>query len=216
VSIAAICDTIAMAKHHEQKTGHLAQLLQHQLDQNIHTAIQLPAHKPLDSLLRFVIAYIDHVPEFLQATAAITENAGIHSFAQPYLQLAADFFLKPPEMVSGHIGLDELMDEAYLAHRLMEEVNDRFMLRAGIPLVPMDMTLSNLLIHSLIGEPFANQLDNAVHLMVQQTRPSEAVYDSPAFKSYVTVHQNNNWEQEYQHWPCLIDQLAIELRFNAS
>lgn len=214
MNIQAMHETIIMAKHHEEKTGHLAKLLEQHLQSDIHIAIKLPKDDPIKGLLEFVIAYIEHVPSFIEATRAITNSAKIHEYAEPFLQLAEDFFLKPPEIVAGHVGLDELMDEAYLAHRLMEEVNDRFMLRSSIPLIPMDMTLSNLIIHNLIGEQFANELDEAVEQIVQRTMLKEHVYETAEFKTYVALHKNNQWEQEYHHWPCLMDQLSINLQFS--
>lgn len=214
MNIETMHQTIAMAKRHEQKTGLLAQRLEQHLASNIHIAIQLPKQNPVKSLLDFVIAYIERVPSFLEAANAITRSANIDQYAEPFLQLAEDFFLKPPEVIAGHIGLDELMAEAYLAHRLMEEVNDRFMLRTSIPLIPMDMTFSNLIIHNLLGEQFANQLDSAIERIVQNAMLKEHVYESREFQSYVARHKNNQWQHEYQHWPCLMDQLAINLQFS--
>lgn len=211
----AIRDTIALAKLHENQHGHLASLLAQQVQHNIHIAIQLPEQDTTESLLDFVIAYIDHVPDFIDAARAIVQEANIQDFAEPFLKLAEDYFLKPPEIVSGHIGLDELMDEAYLAHRLIEEVNDRFMVHTSIPLVPMDMTMSNLIIHSLIGEPFANELDEAVHYTVERAMMKQHVYNTPAFKAYIEQHKNNDWRREEEHWPCLTDKLSINLQFAA-
>lgn len=211
VSTTAILNTIELAKQHEQKTQHLQALLEQQLDR-VHMAIQLPQTDSIGSLLLFTIAYIEQVPSFLDAARAITRDAGIEAYAAPCLKLAEDFFLKPPEIVCGHIGLDELMDEAYLAHRLMEEVNDRFMARAGIPLIPMDTTLSNLVIHSLIGEPFSNELDEAVHYAVERVMSNDTIYNSAAFKDYVTTHSNDHWKHQLDEWPCLMDQLSINLK----
>lgn len=216
MTIQAIHDTIDMAKAHENKTGHLSKLLAEHLDSTVHLAIKLPEQKPLESLLTFVITYIEHVPQFLEAARAITQEAHIAEHAEPYFQVAEDFFLKPPEIVAGHIGLDELMDEAYLAHRLIEEVNDQFMVHAGIPLIPMDMTLSNLIVHSLIGEPFANELDEAVEYTVQRSALNAKAYQTKAFKAYVLKHKDNHWEDEQQHWPCLMDNLPINLQFSNS
>ncbi len=55
--------------------------------------------------------------------------------------------------------LAELLDEAYLAHRLVEELNDRYIACFAEPLLTLDTTRANLLAHQLIGESFANQLD---------------------------------------------------------
>lgn len=213
MSTAAIRDTIRLAKLHEQQNGHLAKLMEHHVKTNVHVAIQLPEDNPAAALVDFVIAYIENVPSFIDAVRDITQKAKIQDYAEAYLKLAEDYFLKPPEIVAGHIGLENLMDEAYLAHRLMEEVNDRFMVRSSIPLVPMDMTMSNLIIHSIIGEPFANELDEAVHYTVERTMMKEHVYESEAFKTYVENHKNNQWTSILENWPCLTDELAINLQF---
>lgn len=207
LSIQAIYETIAMAKAHEQRTGHLAKLIGVKVENKINLAIKLPAQNPEQYLLDFVVAYIEHVPQFLEAARAITRQAKIAEFTELYFQVAEDFFLKPPEIVAGHVGLDELMDEAYLAHRLMEEVNDRFRVKTGIPLVPMDMTMSNLIIHCLIGEPFANELDEAVDYTVQKAMLNDHIYQSRAFAVYAEQHQGDHWEVERKDWPCLTENL---------
>ena len=209
----AIRDTIALAKLHEQQTSHMAKLLEKHVKNDIHFTIQLPEQGATESLVDFIIAYIEHVPSFIDAARAITSEANIQEYTEPFFKLAEDYFLKPPEIVAGHVGLDELMDEAYLAHRLIEEVNDRFMIRTSIPLVPMDMTMSNLIVHSIIGEPFSNELDEAVHYTVERTMLKEQVYETPEFKAYVEKHKDNDWEKEQQHWPCLTDELSINLQF---
>lgn len=210
----AIQETIELAKTHEAKTHHLACILDRVIGSGVHIAIKLPEENPTQTLLDFVIAYIEHVPSFLEAARDITENANLQPLTTPILALAENYFIKPPEIVSGHVGLDELMDEAYLAHRLMEEVNDRLMMRTGVPLLPMDMTMSNIVIHSLIGEPFANELDDAVHYAVDLLMAKENVFHNEAFEKYIESHKGNRWSQELERWPCLMDELAIDLQFN--
>jgi hypothetical protein len=213
VTTAAIRDTIEMAKLHEQKSRCLANLFQQYIKNRVHIAIQLPREGAVESLVDFAISYIEHVPSLLDAIRAITLEANIEDYAEPFLRLAEEFFLKPPEIIANHIGLEELMDEAYLAHRLMEEMNDRFMIRASIPLAPFNMTMSNLIVHSLIGEPYANELDEAVHYTVGRAMLKEYVYESNEFKAYIAQHKNNRWEHEELHWPCLTDELSINLQF---
>ena len=170
-----IRQAIIAAKQHEQSTAQLAGMLKARVD-GLHHAIQLPAENIVPVLLNFVIRYIDHVPEFVDAVDAITERAGLSEHIEPVMMIAREFFAQPPELLAGHEGMDALMDESYLAHRLIEEVNDRFMANTGSHLIPMDMTRSNLIIHHLIGEPFANQLDQAVHLIVNHLEYYEDVF----------------------------------------
>ncbi len=214
MSITAIHEMIKRAKDHEQKHKNLAQLLEQHIENNEYSGIKLPDDDATTGLVRFVTAYIEHVPKFIEATHNITSSAGILMHASPFIELAEAYFLKPPSIVAGHVGLDELMYEAYLAHRLMEEVNDRFMVRTSVPLIPMDMTKSNLIIHTLIGEPFANELDEAVHYTTERAMIREHVYSSEAFLAYVDQHVDNHWENEIKHWPCLIDHLSVNIQIS--
>ena len=82
----------------------------------------------------------------------------------------------------------------------------------NMPLVPMDMTRSNLIIHHLIGEPFANQLDSAVHLIVDELQQKDLVFVPEACRE----DRSNRWASDLQRWPCLIDNLSVNLLFNGS
>jgi hypothetical protein len=211
VDIPAIRTTIELAKRHESSTGHLRDSLTQQLPK-LHTAIQLPRPEPVAVLLEFIIAYIEHVPNCLEAAAAITREAQIESQTWPLLQLAQDYFLKPSELTDSRIGLGELLDEAYLAHRLLEEINDHYRLEAGIPLLPVDMTVANLIGHHLIGEPFANELDEAVHFSVEQLLHRHPPTNGSAFEEFVLAHRDHGWEKERLRWPCLTRQLDADLQ----
>lgn len=209
--VIAIHEMIKRAKAHEKQHHNLATLLKQHVEARDYSPILLPKEDAIESLVKFVTAYIEHVPKFIEATQSIISSAGISTHTEPFIELAEAYFLKPPSIVEGHFGLDELMYEAYLAHRLMEEVNDRFMVRTSVPLIPMDMTKSNLIIHTLIGEPFANELDEAVYYTTEQAMAREHVYDSDAFKAYVKKHIDNQWDREINHWPCLVDQLSVDI-----
>lgn len=211
MDIPAIRATIALAKRHELSTGRLQRLLTGQLH-TLHMAIRLPAEQPVRALLAFVISYIDHVPDCLEAAADITRAAHLEQQTWPLLQLAEDYFLKPSELTGSRAGLAELMDEAYLAHRLLEEINDHYQVQAGIPLVPVDMTIANLIGHHLIGEPFANELDEAVHFSVEQLLNRHPLQGGPAFRDYVDAHRGDRWEQERSRWPNLAKDIAVDLQ----
>jgi hypothetical protein len=205
-----IRDSIALAVDNEQQTRHLEKVLCLQIDK-LHSAIKLPTDNTVEALLDFVIKYIQNVPDMLDAVHDVTNKSGIGQDVQPFLALAEEYFLKPPEIISGHTGLDELMDEAYLTHRLIEEINDRYVPRTGIPLIPIDMTCSNLIIHHLIGEPFANELDDAVHITAESLVTKETYLESSEFKTYIEERKKSGWTDFKEKWPCLTDDLAIDL-----
>jgi len=210
-----IRQTIARAKAHEQSTSLLASRFDQNLTQ-LHDAIDIPNTNKVATLMNFVIHYVEHVPDFIEAVSNITNDAGIYKSSDQIISIAKDYFINPPSSVSEHkhSGLIGLMDEAYLAHRFMEEINDRFIGQLGIPLAPMDMTRSNIIIHHLIGEPFANELDEAVRCSVESLMAEGGgAFKSEAFLSYAKEHKNRGWSKELEQWPCLATDLSITLRF---
>lgn len=208
-NLTQIREMIRQAKRFEAAHRQLHILLAQQLD-SLHRCIELPQQQPLASLTHFVERYIEHAPDFLEAVHDITERSGIGDYARPLLNVAEHFFLQPPEAIGRSFGLSALLDEAYLAHRLMEEINDRFMSRCGVPLVPMDMTRSNLIAHYLIGESFANELDLLVDQAVEHLVEHDKLFDSSALSEYIADHQRFGWK-EVDEWPCLVDDLDISL-----
>ena len=205
----ALREQIQRALAHETSSGDLARQLESQLDR-LHPTIQLPASDARGVLARFVAAYVEQVPDVLDAAHAVAREAGIEARVKPVLKLAEQFFLSPPSILEGHQGLDALLDEAYLAHRLVEEVNDRYITHLGQPLIPLDTTVANVIAHQLIGEPFANQLDEAVHHAVDELL-DEQVFQQDSVQEYRTRLSNPQTVAAWQNWPCLSRQLGVEL-----
>ncbi|TQV70708.1 hypothetical protein FKG94_20470 [Exilibacterium tricleocarpae] len=211
--LTTIRNAIALARQQEKTSGRLAKSLRHAVA-SMHNAIELPKQDAVEALVQFVESYIEHVPVFIEAITDLTREAGIYAYAQTLLDIAADFFIQPPNLIAEHTELGAMLDEAYLAHRLMEEVNDRFIGRCGIPLAPMDMTRSNIIVHYLIGEPFANELDHVVQYSVEVLMNKEKVFEDKAFRAYVDIHQSRGWSEELARWPCLAKDLSINLSFS--
>lgn len=161
--------------------------------------------------MEFVTHYIEHVPDFLEALTDLTKSGGVYDYAKTFLEIAEDYFFAPPGLVDGRDGLLGLIDEAYLAHRLIEEVNDRVMMASGMPLAPMDMTLSNIIVHDLLGDEFANQLDLAVHYSIESLFESDNFFRNADFTNYLEHQNSENWQGAIEKWPCLADDSAIRL-----
>jgi hypothetical protein len=178
----------------------------------LHSSILLPNDQDVKSLVDFVDRYISHVPDFIEAIQTITQEAKIEKDVQPILTVASNYFLSPPDLIKESSHLLALLDESYLAHRLLEEINDRFMAKTGIPLTPMDNTMANLIAHELIGEPFANLLDQAV-LFSAELLLNENKMESESIRDYIETHKNHGWSDEIKRWPCLADKLAIRFEF---
>ena len=209
MNTAALRQLIQRAHQHEASTGQLARQLDAQLER-LHPSIRLPVEDAQGVLERFVSAYIDQVPELLDAADAVACEVGITAQIKPVLKIAEEYFLQPQALLNGHDGLDGLLDEAYLAHRLIEEMNDRYIRQFGQALIPMDTTVANLIAHQLIGETFANQLDDAVHLTVEgMLNPSH--FDPQLLQAYREQLDDPQVVAAWQSWPCLSRHLGVEL-----
>lgn len=208
MNTAALREQIKSAHQHEAETGRLAGLLAKQLP-HLHRAIHLDGDAE-GVLVRFVSAYIEQVPDLLDAANEVAREAGIESQIKPVLKIAEAYFVNPPSQLAGHEGLDCLLDEAYLAHRLVEEVNDLYIKHLGQPLIPVDTTVASLIAHQLIGETFANELDEVVHHSVDNMLNDEsfAVESVDAYREKLTSPATGEaWKQ----WPCLSRQLSVGL-----
>lgn len=212
MNTAAIREQILRAQQHEAETGLLARQLEAKLP-HLHAAIQLPENDKSKVMTRFVSAYIDQVPDVLEAAHEVARDAGIESQIKPVLKIAEHFFLQPPALMDGHVGLESLLDEAYLAHRLVEEVNDLYIKHFKQPLIPVDTTVANLIAHQLIGEAFANQLDEVVHHAVDEMLDDDsfALESVEAYRDRLTSPETG---AAWRRWPCLSKQLGVGLELD--
>ena len=189
VNAEAIEQLVTAANNHEEETQALLLKLEKDVA-DLPSAISLPDEQPAIALREFVVEYINHVPSFIAAVAFAARDAGINEYVEPFLEVAKNFFLEPVNKDSTEGSLEELMQQAYLSHRLIEEVNDQYIVRAGIPLIPMEMTKANIIVHQLVGETLANSLDEVVESVVHRRRigvlesgPEDPVDDTSAERS---------------------------------
>ncbi|HGM5550639.1 hypothetical protein [Pseudomonas sp. JQ36] len=212
MNTAALREQIQKAQKHEKETGLLTRQLESKLP-HLHPAIQLPEADANGVLTRFVAAYIDEVPDLLDAANEVAKEAGIESQIKPVLKIAEQYFLQPPAIMSGHVGLDSLLDEAYLAHRFVEEVNDLYIKHLGQPLIPLDMTVANLIAHQLIGEEFANQLDEAVHHAIDEMLNDES-FALESVEAYRDKLSSPDTGAAWKRWPCMGRRLGVGLELD--
>ncbi len=194
----------------EQETGQLHQILQQRLD-TVERIVQLPEVEALERLYEFVVRYIQQVPQMLEDLHQGAVEAGLLNYVSPILEVVEGFFMAPPKELDKESGLAALMDEAFLAHRLFEEVNDTYIMRVGQPMIPFDMTMSNVIVHSLIGEPFANELEQVVMVAAKGIFGEEKAYEgNDQFLAFMDKKDNDNLIQIAQRWPCMSTQMGLD------
>ncbi|OCR23566.1 hypothetical protein AFK24_18670 [Pseudomonas syringae] len=214
MNTAALREQIQNAHQHEATTGQLLRQLEIQLP-HLHPAIHLPEVDAKGVLNRFVTAYIDLVPDLLDAAHGVSIEAGIEGQIKPVLKIAEHFFTAPPAIMQGHDGLDSLLDEAYLAHRLVEEVNDLYIKHFGQPLIPSNTTVASVIAHQLIGETFANQLDEAVHHALDEMLDEDS-FALDSVEAYRERLSSPDTEAAWKRWPSLSRQLGVGLELERS
>lgn len=176
MTTAGIKDSINAALEHEQRSGDFRRQLTHRLP-DLKKKLVLPEDSPLDTLMSFVISYAESVPGSLNLVTAVSKRLGFYDYAAPFLNMAEDYFLRPPELLPGGGGLEALLDEAFLAHRLLEEVNDHHIRHLQRPLLPLDMTEANLIVHYLLGDQLATRLEHLVQFTASHLLEREHVWD---------------------------------------
>lgn len=172
----AIRATIDLALQRERATQQLQARVEQRLPE-LHRKLVLPQAQPVAALMAFIRDYIESVPGCLQLVTAVSKRLGFYEYAAPFLHLAEDYFLQPPSQLPQDGGLEALLDEAFLAHRLLEEVNDHHIKHLQRPLLPVDMTEANIIVHHLLGDDFATQLEQLVQFTAGQLLHREHVWD---------------------------------------
>ena len=176
MAIPGIKHTIATALQNERRTALLAGRLERELPA-LRKKLVLPEDEPVAALMSFVSNYVESVPGCLSLVAAVSKRLGFYDYTAPFLNMAEDFFLQPPDELPGDGGLEALLDESFLAHRLLEEVNDHHIRHLQRPLLPVDMTEANIIVYHLLGDELAMRMEQLVQYAAQQLLTREYVWE---------------------------------------
>lgn len=198
---------ISAACAQEQHTPLLRQSFEEKLSR-LRRELLLPEQSAAEALVDFVEQYIAYIPEFIETLAQRADDLTLGDSVAPFLHMAEDFFLAPPQELEADTGLEPLLDEAFLAQRLIEEVNDRYIALHRTPLLPVDMTRANIIVHHLIGDQLANRLnalvEHSVNLLIDRDR---------LFQRFDTsLDTNTSLLPLWQGLPCLSRNASIDLR----
>lgn len=198
----AVLDIIDTARRREARSGDFLRHLQLRA-RILPACISFNSRAPANCLFQFSVEYIETAPRLIQAVDACAHDAGHEGLFTPFLDAATRFFTNPSVLLSRYIGLDGLLISAYLCHRLMEDMYDNNHSFRSSQLVDMEVTRANLLVHQLIGEPFANELDDAVAITVRQIAGSPDYYDLN-LDPFVAQANNAAWDSMRQFWEDLL------------
>jgi len=142
----------------EEETGRLAHtILRAAKARGMHLS-----EAELNNLFVFTYQYIEHVPALLEQMSAVAKKQEIQTQVEPLLSAAEKYFISPSDVMPDRLGLLGLLDDAYVAHRLIQSISDLYEQQTGFSILSVDMTGVNRMIRELIGEPHASLLDAGV------------------------------------------------------
>ena len=199
-----IKDTLA----EESQTGHFAHFIAE--SQHIGETFQLDNVTP-DRMLAFVIDYVSCLPEYLDALKTTSEEVKATEFVEPLYKMIIAYLTSPPDFIVKLGGLHALLAKAYLAHRMIEEINDQIHQHAETQLLPLENSTTNLMAYSLLGLETSDPLDHLV-LMAMETTETEkdCLYDEEVRKALLIIHRDN-WQTHRQRWPAIDNTFSISL-----
>ena len=180
---------------------------------NLHHSISLREDDGTVALASFIERYVELVPDFITAFEDFLCAADISGEIAQQVITAREFLDAPIEIVSTEEGLEANMYQAYLAHRLLEELNDALNVSYSCPIIPVDMTRSNLIVHHIIGEPFANQIDSAIQLLNEKL--VTAIAQDASLEKKITSYLATLGNDPVTRYPCLTESSNIRLLFKS-
>ena len=149
---------IKRAFDHEKRTGNVAKLLANHLAR---MGVSMTAQRQAECL-SFVKAYIQETPDIMDTAFRSAKQAGAMDSMRPIFDAAVNYWAEPYDLIPDNLGLIGLTDDAYLTRLFIETISNLHQQRAGHPLLSVDLGPANRVMHGLIGEPTATQLDAIV------------------------------------------------------
>lgn len=166
--------------------------------------VDIPHEQGDHYVMQFVTRYIQATPALIVQWQQAAQKRGLTHVAWPIVQLCRDCFTLSSPSLDHRAGFAGLLCQTYLVQRLLEEVNDRITQRSGRPLIESDSSLANVLVHHVLGESFANELDawveNTVVRWHTQQNKGECWIERHALRNLVRI-----WPQ----WPCSSRQYGL-------
>jgi hypothetical protein len=149
-------------------------------------------------------------PRLIECVEACAAEAGNSALFAPFIKAAIGYFTQPSVLLVSYDGLGGLLIRAYLCHRLMEEMCENNRSTRASELVDVEATRANLLAHQLIGEPFANELDQSITVTVLQIAGTPDYYELN-LDPFVEQTRNDAWDWMKQYWDNLLERNHIRL-----
>lgn len=203
---------IDQAKQQETLSGQFRRHIEARLTE-LPPIVAIRHRDPQECLLRFAVEYIEMAPRMVECVTVCAREANKQALFRPFTSAAINYFVHPSVLLARYDGLDGLLIKAYLCHRLMEEMYENNKSIRNSQLVDVETTQANLLTHHLIGEPFANELDQATLMTVRQIAGTPDYYELN-LDPFVEQVRHTAWAWMREYWRNLLLRNHIGFQFN--
>lgn len=210
----AVLEIIDQARRQEARSGAFLRQMKEKAAR-LPGSVVVDGYQPATSLFQFAVEYIEMAPRLVECVDACAREAGITELFQPFIDAATRYFTQPSVLLVRYDGLDGLLIRAYLCHRLMEEMHDNNRSTRASELIDLEATRANLLVHELIGKPFANELDDAITVTVLQIAGTPDYYDLD-LEPFIDQVNNQAWDWMRQYWENLLERNHIRFALGPS
>lgn len=174
---------------------------------------QLTPELAKPTIYGFLVEYISTSPKMMDILGKLGKQYRMQALIDPYIQIAANYLnsacleleleLKQAleqrleknttdaktegGTTDGPRQLLILLQGSYIFHRMIEELDDRIQHFIGVPLTHIDMMNANLIAHDVIGDKFANRLDQMIETMFQRSKITKAVIEAQLDKHQIDL-----------------------------
>lgn len=197
-----VLEIIDQARRKEARSGTFLRQLREKAA-SLPATVTIEGYQPATCLFQFAVEYIEMAPRLIECVEACAREAGKAELFAPFVDAATRYFTQPSVLLVKYDGLDGLLIRAYLCHRLMEEMHENNRSIRASELVDLEATRANLLTHQLIGEPFANELDDAITVTVVQIAGTPDYYELN-LDPFVEQVNNAAWDWMRRYWENLL------------
>ena len=118
--------------------------------------------KAVAAAARFLQDYICRVPYLCQVARTAANAVGLRDPMDRVLTAVVSYFDDENDVVPDRLGAVGLLDDAYCCMASLQRVSTHYRLQTGKFLFPEDLTPANRAVRSVLGQPYAAELDRIV------------------------------------------------------
>ncbi len=115
-----------------------------------------------EDVVAFIKSYIEYVPMLLEHLYVQSKEAKIERNIEPLISQLEYYFFLEEDAIPDRLGLLGLMDDGYIANRVIQKLSEQYQLNGKGVLITQHIASFNPIIRNLIGEPQSILLDEYV------------------------------------------------------